>query len=287
MSVSGRIKNEIDNLSPAERKIAEYILGNPDDVIKLTAAELAKLADSSPAAVIRLSKKINIGSFTTLKIMLSSDLTKDVKDHNNYEDIVSEEPLESIKEKLLTSALQSLNETSDQVDEGEVEALVTAIVNSQQMLLFGSGASNLVAQNIAQKWNRIGKSTLADNDLNELIPKIINANENDLVWIVSNSGESPEAVLAAKYAKEAGIKVASLTRFGDNSLAKLSDIAVHTSQPKESKNRIAATNSLLAQFMIIDIVFYYFVSSNFEETTVKLRESKNRVNNYKKIFLSK
>lgn len=286
MSIRGRIINAKSTLSEAENKIANYILASPEKVINMTASTLAAEADSSPASVIRLSKKLDIGSFTRLKILLSSDLTNGQTSPKDFEDITNNEDIKSIQDKLLSSALQSLRETTDQINEDEVLPLIEKIKNANQLLLFGSGASYLSAQNIAQKWNRIGKAAIADNDLNDLLPKIVNAQKSDIIWVISNSGESPEAIFAAKIAKESGIFVASLTRFGNNKLATLSDIAVHTSQPRESANRIAATNSLLAQFMIIDIIFYFFVSKTFAKSSKKLKESSNKVHEYKSKFLN-
>src|SRR5699024_7244576 len=130
-----------------------YVLDNPEQTIKMTVSQLAKAAGSSPASVIRLTKRLDIGSFTTLKILLSSDLTKNQTDPKKNADITPQEPLSSIKEKLLTSALQSIRETTDQVNEDEVGRLVKAIIASKQLFLFGVGASHLAVENISQKWN--------------------------------------------------------------------------------------------------------------------------------------
>ncbi|KAE9562610.1 MurR/RpiR family transcriptional regulator [Companilactobacillus paralimentarius] len=282
MSVRGRILNSQSELSAAERKVAEFILQNPNKTIQMTAVQLATASGSSPASVIRLTKHLEIDSFTTLKILLSSDLTKNQSDPKMNDDIRPNEDLNSIKGKLLTSALESIRETTDQLNRGEVTRLVKAIIGSNQLFLFGVGASNLVAENISQKWNRIGYPTVADDDLNSLVPKLVNAKKGGILWVISNSGESPEVLIAAKNAKKYNLKLVSLTRFGKNSLAKLSDIAVHTSQPKESPNRIAATNSLLAQFMIIDIIFYYFVSQTYDSSSKVLIDSHNAIEQYKR-----
>lgn len=285
MSVRGRILNAKSDLSEAERKVADYILTHQQQVLKMTIKELAKASNSSPASVIRLTKRLDIDSFTTLRILLSSDLTKNQSDPKDHEDIKKNESLVSIKDKLLSSALQSIRETTDQINEDEVNNLVNTIIHAQRLFIFGIGASYLAVENISQKWNRIGYPTVADSDLNSLLPKLVNANKNDVLWIISNSGESPEALLAAQTAKKYQVKVVSLTRFGNNSLAKLSDISVHTSQPMESSNRIAATNSLLAQFMLIDIIFYFFVSKTFDKSVKQLDASHDVVHQYKKKML--
>lgn len=286
MSVQGRILNVQTELSAAEAKIARYILDHSRDVLKMTVSQLADAAGSSPASVIRLTKSLDIGSFTTMKILLSSDLTKGKHKQEDFTDITKNEQLNSIKEKLLTGALQSIRETTDQLNEKEVKNLVKAMTQTQHLFLFGVGASYLTAENISQKWNRIGYLATADIDLNALLPKITNADQHDIVWLISNSGESPEVIVAAKTAKDAGIKVVSLTKFGNNSLAKLSDIALHTSQPIETQNRIAATNSLLTQFMLVDIIFYYFVSRTFDKSKKALDVSHGIIQVYKDDYSS-
>lgn len=286
MSVQGRILNVQTELSAAEAKIARYILDHSQDVLKMTVSQLADAAGSSPASVIRLTKSLDIGSFTTMKILLSSDLTKGKHKQEDFTDITKNEQLNSIKEKLLTGALQSIHETTDQLNEKEVKNLVKAMTQTKHLFLFGVGASYLTAENISQKWNRIGYLATADIDLNALLPKITNADQHDIVWLISNSGESPEVIVAAKTAKDAGIKVVSLTKFGNNSLAKLSDIALHTSQPIETQNRIAATNSLLTQFMLVDIIFYYFVSRTFDKSKKALDVSHGIIQVYKDDYSS-
>lgn len=140
MSVRGRILNSQSELSAAERKVAEFILQNPNKTIQMTAVQLATASGSSPASVIRLTKHLEIDSFTTLKILLSSDLTKNQSDPKMNDDIRPNEDLNSIKGKLLTSALESIRETTDQLNRGEVTRLVKAIIGSNQLFLFGVGA---------------------------------------------------------------------------------------------------------------------------------------------------
>ena len=80
--------------------------------------------------------------------------------------------------------------------------LSTLIHQSDRLLVFGVGASYLAAQNIAQKWGRLGYPCHVSDDLNLFLPLAATADANrTLCWFISNSGESPEVVLAAKLAK--------------------------------------------------------------------------------------
>ncbi|MDC7952486.1 MurR/RpiR family transcriptional regulator [Liquorilactobacillus mali] len=282
MGIENEILNSLPRLSKSKRKVAEYILQNPNKVIKMKIAQLAQAADSSSATVVRLVKDLELESFTALKIELSASLSKRSLGNKSYGDISANEALDSIKQKLLANAQRSISETVEQIDEKEIKEAVKLLNKCKQMVIFGVGASGLVAENIAQKWSRLGYLTIAENNLNSLLPKLVGNQADTLVWLVSNSGESPEVVNAAIHASERNFPLVSLTRRGDSLLDNYVKTGIHTAFPRESKYRIAATSSLLAQFTAVDIVFYYFVSQNFSFNVKLLSKSYDIVAKYKK-----
>lgn len=285
LSVKGKILNALPYLSKSKQKVATYILKNPETVTKQSVAQLAAAAKSSPATVIRLLKDLEIASFTLLKINLAAEQnTVGDKDEKIYADIAATEDFDSIKQKLLANAQRSLLETTDQIDQKAISKLTQAIGQASQIILFGVGASALVAENIAQKWSRLGYVTIVETDLNSLLPKLINTAADSLIWLVSNSGETPEILVAAQHARSCKLTIASLTRFGKNSLTNYADIIIQTAQPPESSRRIAATSSLLAQFMAVDLIFYYFVSQHFDRSVKALQDSKKILQDYQLTF---
>ncbi|MHA3067084.1 MurR/RpiR family transcriptional regulator [Lacticaseibacillus saniviri] len=284
MPILKKMTENRSRLSSAEAKVADYITKAPERVLKMTVQELATAATASPAAVIRLGKRIGVQGFTQLKIELAADLTQQQLAMNPPGDVVKNEKVSSIKDKLRYNAQTSLNETVDQLDNQLLHQSTQLIATAKRMFAFGTGASYLTAENIAQKWGRLGYVVVAFKDLNELLPLLANAQSADLLWVISNTGESPEAVLAAQAAADAGVQVLSLTQSGTNTVSQLSTVALHTSRPLEYPNRIAATNSLMIQFMVIDIVFYDLVSQHYETSAAKLVSSSQRVKTYKDAF---
>ena len=51
--VDYRVRSIFEDLTRSERKIAQFVLDKPEEVIKMTASELAKVSETSPASVIR------------------------------------------------------------------------------------------------------------------------------------------------------------------------------------------------------------------------------------------
>ncbi|WP_461219359.1 MurR/RpiR family transcriptional regulator [Lapidilactobacillus salsurivasis] len=282
MSVKGNIQGMQGKLSATERQIADYVLAHPDEVLKMTVQDLAATSGASAATVSRFARKLNFSGYSELKIQLSSDLSTTNFQPELYKEIQRNESLHSIKSKLLNNAEQSLRETVDQIRPEVVDQLIKQISRSYQLLLFGVGASYLAAEDIAQKWTRLGYACTCSDDLNQILPLAVTADrKKSLVWLVSNSGESPEVIMAARIAKRAQLPVITMTKIGNNTLSKLADISIQTSQPMESNLRIAATQSLHAQFMLIDILYYAFVSRFYDEAKENVERSYDAITEYK------
>ena len=284
MSVEGNYQSTRDEFSEAEKKIVDYVLTHAEKVVSMSVYELADAAGTSPATVSRAARRLKFTGYNGLKMQLAADLKGDTAKIDNQE-IQRNETLATIKAKLRTNAERSLSETVDQVSEETVQTIIDLIHQSRQILLFGVGASYLSVQNVAQKWGRLGYACHFSDDLNLFLPVAATADpKHTLTWLISNSGESPEAVLAAKLAKKAGLTVIATTKLGNNALTNYADVVIQTSQPMESPNRLAATQSLHAQFMLIDILYYAYVSRYYESAQKTTSASKLAVTAYKELM---
>ncbi|MEQ7166710.1 MurR/RpiR family transcriptional regulator [Enterococcus avium] len=284
MPIFAKIQEQQEAFSKSELKIAQFILDQPQDVLEMTAQQLARAADSSSAAVIRLCKRLKVYGFPQLKIELSADLSGGEFSRKIQPEVRENEEISSIKERLLVNTQNSLAETVEEIDDDQIHQLSQIVARSRRLLVLGIGVSNLVAQDIAQKWGSVGTIVIAFNNVNDLLPIVANAGIEDSLWVVDNSGETPEAIYAAQIAKERKVPIITMTKKGSNTISELGDVEIHTSQPIELPGRIAATDSLLLQFMAIDIIFYDFVSRNYESSISQLNQSAKLVKDYKNHF---
>ncbi|MEQ7018155.1 MurR/RpiR family transcriptional regulator [Enterococcus avium] len=284
MPIFAKIQEQQEAFSKSELKIAQFILDQPQDVLEMTAQQLARAADSSSAAVIRLCKRLKVYGFPQLKIELSADLSGGELSRKIQPEVRENEEISSIKERLLVNTQNSLAETVEEIDDDQIHQLSQIVARSRRLLVLGIGVSNLVAQDNAQKWGSVGTIVIAFNNVNDLLPIVANAGIEDSLWVVDNSGETPEAIYAAQIAKERKVPIITMTKKGSNTISELGDVEIHTSQPIELPGRIAATDSLLLQFMAIDIIFYDFVSRNYESSISQLNQSAKFVKDYKNHF---
>lgn len=65
------MKNQLTSI---EKKIAEYILADPERIKNLNTYEIASNCDTSQASIVRFSKKLGFKGFPDFKLSLSQDI---------------------------------------------------------------------------------------------------------------------------------------------------------------------------------------------------------------------
>ena len=279
-NILGLLKSMLNELPKAEKRIAEKILEEPEEVVHMTASELGKFAEASAATVIRLSKRLKIASFTELKIFISREIESESREV--YSDIDADESAQSIMDKLHWNSSLAMKDTVSMLEEDELLKAVNIIHDASVIYTFGIGASGLVAENISQKWSRIGKTCIHINDAHVLLAALVGS-EKDAVFIgISNSGETHEVVKLEELSRKHGHQTISITRFGTNALSKNADVALQHVRANEIEIRSAATSSLHAQFLVVDILFYIYVSRNYDQALDKIFDSRGAVEEYNK-----
>lgn len=279
MSVQSRIHLLDNKLTDVEKRIAAYILAHPDEVINATAKEIGEQTQSSAPSVVRFIKKIGYSSVNEFKLSINSE--KNEKRDQKYDDVNLADSFEVTKRKLCNNAILTLEETSEVLKQEQIKTIVHLLEEKEVLFVFGIGASSIIAEDIYQKWGRIGKIIFFEKDLHILSAMLSSHQANSAIWLVSNSGQTREVIKAAQIAKKINIPIIAQTMLGKNPLSKLADHLIQTSIPKEAFLRSAATNSLFAQLLVVDTIFYSFLQNNeqyFEKiyNSRKLIEEINR-----------
>lgn len=267
------IKQKYSSLSQSEKKVATYILNNPQEILKLKISDLAIKANSSCSTVTRLCKKIGETSFRELKI----DLTRDIYSNNknkalepNTFDFSKLKNTEEIVKSMTALICENISIIPDVLNTNEIDKVVTAIQSCKNFLLVGIGTSGLVAQDFAQRLLRLGITShfYYDNDLSLI--HAANLSKGDICFTISYSGETKVVKKITEVAKLNNATIISLTKIGNNSISKLSEISL-TIPDVVSVYKEGNFISRLNQFIVIDILYTALLSkiSNSNELLFK------------------
>ena len=129
MSCIFKIKEGFNSFTNTEKKLAEYILKNKDEVIGLSAQDLSDKADISPAAVVRFSKTLGYKGFTALKVDLAKD--RDEKENDTSVIINEDDTIKDIMRKVKVSNISSIEETMELMN---IDTIKNAIENGEKTL---------------------------------------------------------------------------------------------------------------------------------------------------------
>ncbi|WP_309090360.1 MurR/RpiR family transcriptional regulator [Domibacillus sp.] len=270
-----RLRSILPQLPPSEKKVAQFILEQPEKLLHATASEISQMAGSSSAAVIRLCKSMGVKGFQELKVRVAGDLVK--VPEAGYRDIESGETLDGITQKTLSNGIQSLTDTAELMDYGQMEAAVEALAGAKTVHCFGIGASSLIAMDAQQKLLRIHKNATAFTDTHLVASLIANAEADDVLLGISFSGETQEVARLLSLAQKRGVKTISLTKYGSSTAASLADINLFTSASSEAPLRSAATASRFAQLFVIDVLFMGVATKEFDQTVQYIDRSREAI----------
>ncbi|USG68357.1 MurR/RpiR family transcriptional regulator [Brevibacillus ruminantium] len=271
-----RIREYLQTIKPSERSVAEYILENPREVIRLSIKELAERSHASPAAIIRMCKNMGLDGFPELKIRIAADLQSPSAGEEEYKEILPSDDIPTLIESVTANHIYSLRETLKVLDPAAVEQAVQAIYRARRIDFFGVGASQLVAQDAQQKFLRIDKTANAHADAHLQITSAVTLTDEDVAVGISYSGETRQVLSAITRAREAGAITIGITKFGQNSLSTLVDIHL-TTISSEADMRSAATSSRIAQLAVIDMIFMGVAAQSYEKAVSYLRRTRKAV----------
>lgn len=280
MNLLFTIQRQLDQLSKAEKKLAQWILEHSEEVIQMNVKTLSEASETSPATVTRLSYSLGLDGFTDLKLKLSANLPEIQADL--YSDIVENESIENIKQKIKLKVTDVISKNADLLDVQAVEAVTHLIETYPFIYTYGLGASGIVADDFSQKFLRIGHQVSYSQDLHLLITSMVTNKEQSFLFLISNSGEKKDVCHLARLAKSYQIPVVSLTSRTESTLGVLSDIVLQTADSGEAPLRSSATNSLLVQLYTIDVLFSSYASKHYQKTMDRLEESKKATRLFEK-----
>ncbi|WP_248924322.1 MurR/RpiR family transcriptional regulator [Paenibacillus hamazuiensis] len=234
-----------------EKKIAEFLLSKPDEIIRLSITELSEKTKSSDSSIIRFCRKIGYKGYQEMKIDVAQSLSSPAK--QLHEDINDEDSIGHIKEKIFTAASSTILDTLHILDDLQLQGAIDALKKAKRIMILGNGASGMVALDAQHKFLKIGIPviTYLDNHMQLMGTSMLSS--EDAVIAISHSGANKDILSAIALCKENHAAVIAITNFSKSPLTKQADFSLFTFS-KETRFRTDATASRIAQLTIIDVL---------------------------------
>ena len=245
-----RLRAGLPHLTPALRRLAGVVLEAPKEVVYQSVTELAEAAGVGEASVIRLCRDLGFKGFQDFKLALAADLA--VRPHRGE----SADPtnLESVLDSVTLEATGALGETRAMLRADGLEPVLSALLKTDQLLIFGAGASGVTAQDFAYKFLRLGYRVLAPADAHLAAMTAATLPKDAVVIGITRSGSTLDTVRVLDLANAAGVTTVVVTQRPRSPAANAARFALYTAHP-ESPLTGGSISSKMGQLLLLDALF--------------------------------
>lgn len=207
-----KIRAAYNQFTKAEKKVADYILQNPKDVLFMSITDLAEACDVGDTSVFRFCKTMDMKGYQEFKMMLSLSLhdgkTRDAG--RLVGDVSLTDSFGELARKVLDTNVNALTETYSLLNEKNFLKAIDYLCMAERIYFFGVGASLLTALKAANKFLRIEPKVYCMQDSHTQAMVASMMKKEDVAVLFSYSGATKDTIHVADLAKKRGRKLSAL-----------------------------------------------------------------------------
>lgn len=267
------IQLNYNQFTKTEKKIADFVIGNVDQVLFMSITDLAEASGVADASVYRFCRSVGAKGYQDFKMKLSLGVSPDEMSATEKEP-PRIDSLEYTLDKILQNHISVLKETRMLMGKDAVRKTLQMMEAAKNIYFFGIGDSLLTAKEARNKFLRICNHVNSIDDPHMQAMTASMAGKDDLIFIISYSGATKDNVYVAEIAKKVGAKVVGITHFIKSPLASYADVLLVCGS-KEGPLDGGAMGTKLSQLYVIDVLFHEYYSRN-RETSMENNKKTSR-----------
>ncbi|MGI6604125.1 MAG: MurR/RpiR family transcriptional regulator [bacterium] len=268
--LEARIKKGFGDLSGAQRALAEFILHNYEQAAFLTAARLGALVGVSESTVVRFAYTLGYQGWPelqgVLQEMVRSRLSTADRLRLSVAPVAGES--ESVPREILTTDLENLRRTLQELKDDDFDAAVDAVIASRDIYVLGSRSAHSLALFLAFYLQMIGKRVrVVPQGVSSIFEELATVRSEDLVIGISFPRYTRLTIQGFEFARARGARMLALTDSILSPLALLADITL-TAQ----SNLGSFIESFVAPLSVINALLTAVGRRDKEKTLARLDE---------------
>jgi len=267
MIITTQLELERD-FTQAEKSIARYILSTGDEVLHLSARQLAERSYTSSASVVRLCHKLGIKGYNEFKIVYAGELesklhiegTVDV----NYP-FTDKDSADHVARAMAKMDSEVIQETRKLFEPAYMERIADVLDNAPCICVTGVGNALLCGLTFAHNMTRIGKTIISRELAGEHIFIANGLPKGCVTLALSYSGETEETLRTVKAIKDRHLPVVAITSIGDNQLSRLADYTIRIASRELLNDKIAPFASFTGMKYTTDVLYALIFQRHYND----------------------
>jgi glucokinase len=243
----GQIQRARASLSPAEKRVADYVLSHPRSAMNDPIAQIALAADVSQPTVIRFCRTLGCEGLSDFKLRMASGLTGTVP--LTHTQVTGDDSMLELGVKVLGNTASAILQVRDHLNRETIDRAIDLLNAAKRVEFYGTGQYGVLSQDAQFKFLRLGVPCMAYTDarLQQLASNVVEPGV--VVVIVSSSGRVGDLITVADLARERGAQVVAITA-SHTPLARKADIALIVDHTEDVTTQLPMIGRILYLLMI-------------------------------------
>lgn len=266
MGILERIHASYYHLTATEKKVADYVLGNHDQVQFMSITQLADECGTAEATISRFCRNLKLKGFNAFKIELAKHSASSVSKPSLHD-------LDTPQGRWNSAAslsIDAIRQTLELADPKQIERAVSLFEKAPRIMCIGSGGSMVIATECAHLFSTVTGKFYAVSDSHTQMSATATMGESEAIILFSYSGATTSGLQVLELAKSRGIPTVLVTRFLKSPAAKLADVVLRCGS-NESPFQFGSIPAKVAQLTVIDLLFQEYCHRNRESCEANIQ----------------
>ncbi|MBB3287835.1 MULTISPECIES: MurR/RpiR family transcriptional regulator [Rhizobium] len=205
-----RVLDVIETLAPSEQRIARFFVDQKQAALLNSAAQIAQLAGTSDATVVRTARALGFESLSTLRAALLEELTGAPSPGTRMQRTLAETGSQAsdVLHHVISIHEQALEVLRREEFAASFERCVDSLAKAARRHVFGIGPSGAIADYTSLQFNRIGlpSSALSASGI-ALADRLLGISKGDVVLVMAYAPLYREVEVLLEYAGKHGAPI--------------------------------------------------------------------------------
>lgn len=267
------ISSNYYELTASEKKIADYIIADPEHVQQIGISDLADACGTAMATISRFSRKLGYDGFNAMRIAIAHAVSsKSGSAELLTGKITMEDSFEDECRKIHGADLAVISQTFDLVDKDIYFQAIDFLLNAKKVICMGQGGSVIIAMEAAHLFSTVSGKFSCVQDNHMQVITISNMEKDDVLIYFSYSGSVRDMMENFVLAKKQGVKTILFTRFPKSPGAEMADLVLQCGS-SESPLQLGSIPARISQLFMLDVLFSEYCRRDYDSA----RKSRERI----------
>lgn len=269
MTILPELQTHYGQLTPAEKKLADFVLRYPAQTVELSAAALARQAGTAPSAVVRFCKSLGYKGYSDLKLQLAIALRQQPSYMPGMD---REDGPDAVLDKIFAANIKALQDTAARLDREAFSGVVELLSKARTVHIYAVGTSAPPAQELEHRLMLLGIPARAYTDVVQMPLSTMNLGPGDVAIGISHTGRTKPTADALAKSRQAGAATVCLTSYGASPITCHADWVL-TVYSDDTRYPTEAVSARIAQVGVIDALVAAISVSRYDRAAERSRKT--------------